>query len=424
MLQPGISRYSFACDGHERHYRLYIPAGYQPGAAMLVSLHGGDYAMAYERTHWHELAEEKKFAVLYPESIAEGIAFNSWNLLDESHGRPDDVRYLAELIPAVTQQIEADPQRICLHGQSMGDMMGTHFLFEHPELVAAAYLTSGPTKTMWWMDENGVLLYHPKGPVPVMRLHGEKDIFQAEGYSEEERMLYKQQCHVVKNAECWLQVNGCDGQPRLWTENEKNMLMYSGKDHNDFWSLFIQDGVHRYPADTERLAWEYFLSGYRLIDGAHVYTGAEKELLGDTRNLAFALGSAEALVNGQKVPLPSPLYRDGDRLYFDAPAARLLAGLLDLDLLITDRVSAAEIAEAAGLCHAYRYGAAYAADHAFAMSYDFAYMLRNILGVQANLSDAEAYRLEEKIFEQQRLDHGFDKAKTRLEQVWQWSHVV
>ena len=58
------------------------------------------------------------------------------------------------------------------------------------------------------------------------------------------------------------------------------------------------------------------------------------------------------------------------------------------------------------------------------MSYDFAYMLRNMLGVQANLSDEEAYRLEEKIFEQQRIDHGFDKAKTRLEQVWQWSHVV
>ena len=97
---------------------------------------------------------------------------------------------------------------------------------------------------------------------------------------------------------------------------------------------------------------------------------------------------------------------------------------LDLDLLITDRVSAAELAEAAGLCHAYRYGAAYAADHAFAMSYDFAYMLRNMLGVQANLSDEEAYRLEAEIFEQQRLDHGFDKAKTRLEQVWQWSLVV
>ncbi|MBR3127628.1 MAG: hypothetical protein IKF35_05165, partial [Solobacterium sp.] len=80
--------------------------------------------------------------------------------------------------------------------------------------------------------------------------------------------------------------------------------------------------------------------------------------------------------------------------------------------------------EAAGLCHAYRYGAAYATDHAFAMSYDFAYMLRNMLGVQANLTDEEAFRLEAEIFEQQRKDHGFEKAKTRLEQVWQWSHVV
>ncbi|MBR3127981.1 MAG: hypothetical protein IKF35_06980, partial [Solobacterium sp.] len=371
----GIQSFVFPYAGHERRYRLYLPQDFAAGAPLLISLHGGDYAMAYERTHWHELAEEKKFAVLYPESIAEGIAFNSWNLLDEADGRPDDSAFIAALIPHVLAETCCDRQRVYLHGQSMGDMMGTHFLFEHPGLIAAAYLTSGPTKTMWWMDPPGVRRQNPTGPVPVMRLHGEKDIFQAEGYSEEERMLYKQQCHVVKNAECWLAVNGCDGQPQIWTQNEKNMLMYAGKDHCDFWSLFIQDGVHRYPADTERLAWETFLSGYRLIDGHHVYTGAEKELVPDSVNLALALDSQEALVNGQKVPLPSPMYMDNDKLYLDAPAARLLANLMNVNLLIDERVTAAELAEAAGLCHAYRYGAAYATDHAFAMSYDFAYML-------------------------------------------------
>ena len=432
----GLQSFSHVFDGFNRTFRIYFPKQYAAGEKLplLITLHGGDYARAHLRTSWHLLAEEKGFLVLYPESLREGVMWNAWNTLSSQDGRADDISFLDQLIAEVCQRFPIDESRVFLHGQSMGDMFGEHYAFVHPNRIAAAFLCSGPTKTKWWLNGDGTRRFLPAGPCPVMRLHGERDCFSASGISPIESMLYKQQCHIDLNARCWLEVNQCKELAACYTGPRYSAAKYSGDAGCDYISLMVKDGVHRPPADTERIAYEYFFSGWRLENGRHVPVPPLRTERPDTAGIALAAGAQYRLVDGQKISLMdhAPQWIDS-ALYIDEHTAKLLKQRLHLPASAgfsarTDPLQLFPFCEwihdAAGYHAQEFFGAAYAVKHPFALSFDFAYLLRQELNVQAALSTAEAYRLEDRIYRMQAADAGFEPPKNREEEVWQWGHTV
>jgi len=423
-------------DGYERSFRAYVPESCERGKAapLLITLHGGDYARAHERTNWHALAEEKRFLVLYPEALRPGVMWNAWSNFSSEHGRADDVRFLDGLLDHVLSDFPIDASRVYLHGQSMGDMMGTHYAFTHPERIAAALLCSGPTKTKWWMTPPGEPRFRPAGSCPVMRLHGENDCFQASGLSPTEAMLYKQQCHVEPNARCWIEANRCASDVQIETSEEYNLLRYGGADGADFWALSIKNGEHRPPAFVERFAWERFFSGYRLEAGAYVRVAAEREFEVDCGGAAVAAGTANVYVDNQplRVEAEPAISRDGviwvDTRALCAIAEHIAPGSLDS----VNRVAGGAhwvpfchaMRDAFGYCAQEAFDAAYAAPHAMRLTFDLAYTLRVLLGAQRPLTSPEAYLLEDRIYRVQCADAGFAPPQSREQEVWQWGHTV
>lgn len=433
--KPGLFRFEMPFDGIPRAFRVFVPAAlpHNIRVPLVVTLHGGDHARSHERTSWHLLAQEKGFLVLYPEALRDGVMWNAWDNLGPSEGRQDDAAFLDSLLCRVVELLPVDPARIYLHGQSMGDMMGMHFAFLHPDRIAAAFLCSGPTKTKWWMTTDGTPRFAPHGPCPVMRLHGEEDCFRASGISPLEAKLYKQQCHVEPNAGYWIKANRCTALPYITTNEQYNVLFHAGESDCDFTSLFVKDGVHRPPAETERFAWETFFTGWRLEKGRHVRTEPERRMNADRCALAAAAGTAALLFDGEPVLTEGakPAVSLEGMLYIDARAFNALSPQLGpvsmddaLHIQETDMVPFCRTLLRTGLCAAERFDAAYAAPHAMRLSFDLAYTIRSILGVQAPLSARDAYLLEDRIYRRQVLDAGFDAPRTREEEIWQWGHTV
>ena len=421
-------------DGWERTFRVYAPEVCKNGSAgapLLITLHGGDYARAHLRTHWHELAEEKGFFVLYPETFQEGQIWNAWAPFELSDNRPGDASYLHQLIGYMVEHYPIDPCRVYLHGQSMGDMMGEYYTFLYPDDIAAAYLCSGPTKTKWWMTPDGCLRFQPKSPCPVIRLHGERDCFKAEGISPIEAMLYKQQCHIDWNTRVWLEANGCVTPPELYTGTAFSAVHYTGTSGCDFVDLFAKDGEHRPPLMSERLGWEYFLSGWELQGGVHIRTAPEKTVSPDALSVAVVAGWSELLVKGERIHSEggAALSKDGE-LFGSRALAEQLATLLGRKLYpcipwMKEDEEFLPLGKALGAPEgATCFDVLYLTDHEFRLSFDLAYRIRILLGAQIPLTGKAAWQLEDRLYQLQCAGLGFHPPKDRKEEIWQWSHTM
>jgi len=138
---------SLAVDGRTRSFIVYRPAGLNPArpAPLVVVLHGGfgSGAQAEHAYHWDEEADRHGFVVAYPDGIR-----RSWNAGGDCcgparRGQVDDVRFLTELIAAVSRSDNIDRRRVYLAGISNGAAMSYRYACEGGFPVAAVGAVSG-----------------------------------------------------------------------------------------------------------------------------------------------------------------------------------------------------------------------------------------------------------------------------------------
>jgi poly(hydroxyalkanoate) depolymerase family esterase len=133
-------------------YWLYVPARMpdtvaRNGWPLVVMLHGCQQSATQfaEGTRMNQLAEEKGYVVLYPQQPVSVQAQRCWRWYDRStqHGG-GDTRLLAALIRSVCERHGIDRRRIYACGLSAGAGMAAILALNHPELIAAVGLHSGP----------------------------------------------------------------------------------------------------------------------------------------------------------------------------------------------------------------------------------------------------------------------------------------
>jgi poly(hydroxyalkanoate) depolymerase family esterase len=137
---------------HSMPYWLYLPhrlpdtpAG--QGWPLIVMLHGcqQDATQFAQGTRMNQLAEDKACAVLYPQQAIGVQAQRCWRWYDRSTQQGDgDTAALAALIESVCGQYRIDRRRIFACGLSAGAGMAAVLALNHPELIAAVGLHSGP----------------------------------------------------------------------------------------------------------------------------------------------------------------------------------------------------------------------------------------------------------------------------------------
>ncbi|KQQ96152.1 PHB depolymerase family esterase [Massilia sp. Leaf139] len=151
-------------------YWLYVPKRIpdiveRHGWPLIVMLHGCQQSATEfaQGTRMNRLAEDKGYAVLYPEQLMSVQAQRCWRWYDRStqQGGGETVA-LAALIGNLCEQHSIDRRRIYACGLSAGAGMAAVLALNHPELIAAVGLHSGPVFGVG---------HTPAGALHVMR-HG------------------------------------------------------------------------------------------------------------------------------------------------------------------------------------------------------------------------------------------------------------
>lgn len=156
------SYYSSLTDGgtlpvRRMSYNLYLPNRFQAQSAqggqqegtwpLIVMLHGCQQTATQfsQGTRMNQLAEQKGFAVLYPQQSLRSHPNRCWKWYDKATQEGGgDVKMIVGMIEKVAEKYPIDRMRIYICGISAGAAMANIVALNHPHLIAAIGLHSGP----------------------------------------------------------------------------------------------------------------------------------------------------------------------------------------------------------------------------------------------------------------------------------------
>lgn len=143
----------------------------------------------------NQLAEEKGFAVLYPQQSLKGHPNRCWHWYEKNtQDGGDDVELIVGVIGKVIQKYPVDPTRVYVGGISAGASMANIVALNYPHMIAAVGLHSGTVfgaghsrmgalsvmqlgslKFIGTAIRNIVKKYDPFPKMPAILIHGQED---------------------------------------------------------------------------------------------------------------------------------------------------------------------------------------------------------------------------------------------------------
>jgi poly(hydroxyalkanoate) depolymerase family esterase len=130
----------------QQSYALYVPRGVKRRVALLVMLHGcsQDAQSFAEGTRMNELAERRRFIVLYPEQSRRANPLACWNWFHrDPGGKGGEAARIAALVRSICLRYPIDRSRVYVAGMSAGGAMSAILALTHGALFAACAVASG-----------------------------------------------------------------------------------------------------------------------------------------------------------------------------------------------------------------------------------------------------------------------------------------
>ncbi len=191
----GFTREAYASPTGTRHYKLFLPSGFEGRQLpLIVMLHGckqdpDDFATG---TRMNVVAQESGAIVMYPAQAPRSNAYKCWNWFQPADQRRGSGE--PELLAAMTRQVMSsqpvDPERVYIAGMSAGGAMATIMGREYPDLFAAVGVHSGlppgaahDVQSAFAAMKNGAIgvpgeavpVNADPGGAPVIVFHGDQD---------------------------------------------------------------------------------------------------------------------------------------------------------------------------------------------------------------------------------------------------------
>ncbi|MFN3387296.1 MAG: alpha/beta hydrolase family esterase [Allosphingosinicella sp.] len=127
--------------------RYYVPEGLEPGAPLVVVLHGcTQNAAVYDHgSGWSRLADRHGFALLFPEQQRANNAMLCFNWFESGDVRRGggEAASIAAMVAKMRSDHGVDPDRISVTGLSAGGAMAAAMLAAYPDLFAAGAIIAG-----------------------------------------------------------------------------------------------------------------------------------------------------------------------------------------------------------------------------------------------------------------------------------------
>jgi polyhydroxybutyrate depolymerase len=201
---PGVSEHRVTSGGRERTYRLFVPTGYDSRTPLplVLDLHGsgGTAERQAATSRFEELAARERVLVA---TLQAGAEANRWNVPVTSE-RPDDVRYVSDVIDDVAKRACLDERRVYATGFSGGARMSSLLACRLGNRIAAI----APMAGLRWPGRC------EGRAVPVLTFHGLAD--PQNTYDGHVAARGGEWLESVPEALAgWAKHNGCDGDAVL-----------------------------------------------------------------------------------------------------------------------------------------------------------------------------------------------------------------
>ncbi|MEM8980247.1 MAG: alpha/beta fold hydrolase [Pseudomonadota bacterium] len=156
--------------GVQRSFYLHRPEDLQSLAPLVIVLHGlgGSAEKLRFGLGFNQLANQKKFAVVYPQGLPAGNASSHWNP-GFDFSTVDDLGFLVTLKRFLTRQYDLNDRRVFVVGVSNGGYMAYHLACHAPEHFAAFVSVIGTIGGADWRK------CQPRRAIPLMHIHGTED---------------------------------------------------------------------------------------------------------------------------------------------------------------------------------------------------------------------------------------------------------
>ncbi|SNY59458.1 alpha/beta hydrolase family esterase [Paractinoplanes atraurantiacus] len=194
-----------------RRVTVHVPASYDPGrpAPLVVGLHGYSSDAGELESYLGLTAQSDKrtFVYAYPDGSADDRGDQFWNATDACcafYGKPDDSRYLSELIATLRRSYGIDGARVYLIGHSNGGFMAFRMACDHADQVTAIVSLNGAS----WNDAGRC---RPSQPVSVLAIHSSTDETVAFGGGDINGIAYPSAATTVTQ---WQGYDQCAGAGR------------------------------------------------------------------------------------------------------------------------------------------------------------------------------------------------------------------
>lgn len=131
----------------ELPYAVYTPPGLEPGAPLLVMLHGcrQDPADLAAGTGVNLLADRHGFVVLYPQQVVQHNPRRCWNWFrpgDQTRGSGEPA-IISAIVDRIATAVGSDRRRVYVAGMSAGGAMASVLATTYPDRFAAVGVHSG-----------------------------------------------------------------------------------------------------------------------------------------------------------------------------------------------------------------------------------------------------------------------------------------
>jgi polyhydroxybutyrate depolymerase len=195
-----------------RQVTVHVPGSYDPGrlAPLVVALHGYTSDAAELETYLRLTpeSEQRGFVYVYPDGSTDDQGNRFWNATDAccalAGSKPDDSRYLSELVVTMRNSYRIDPARVYLIGHSNGGFMAFRMACDHAGQIAAIVSLNGAS----WNDPARC---EPSEPVSVLAVHSSTDETVLFGGGVIDGVAYPSAATTVTQ---WLAHDKCSGAGR------------------------------------------------------------------------------------------------------------------------------------------------------------------------------------------------------------------
>ena len=166
-----MAQETFFHDGLDRSYFLELPDNIEPGAPLVIVLHGytSGPAVIYSYSGWSAISAAEGVAVCYPEGTLDYFGVPHWNA-NLGISDTDDLGFLVALAEHLQTTHNLSPDCTFVCGMSNGGFMSYSLACHAPSTFRAIGSVTG------LMSASDFQTCNPETVVPVVHLHGTNDL--------------------------------------------------------------------------------------------------------------------------------------------------------------------------------------------------------------------------------------------------------